>query len=653
MPGLAEDSEEASLVGREATLAMTSYTEEGTTRIKTVRIVESGATASGEPISDGIEEATIDSSLVTQFHEDAIRQTGSGVFHWLLLLFAGLGMGAENAELFVVAFLIPSAEEDLCMENTDKTCLAGVTFSWMLVGAITWGCIADRVGRRTALLVALVFNSTFGAIAAFMPNYGLLLLTRLLSAVGAGGLLPVIIVYYCEFFGRRDRGRRATWLLAGWALGGLFVALMAWAAIPRTGVALMEEKKQYFSSWRVFVLLCSLPSFAALITLIFLPESPRFLLEVGRDIEAMFVYQSVYKNNHINDDPAAQYQLTELELPTRRQLYGGFPPPPSRSVLADFVSGFEAFWSSIFRVFNPPYSHLTFALLLIWAFLAFGYYGVSLWIPEYMQLLRNEDYRSRTRVENHTIFPAHMIFNSSIENTEYEGCVFPKSEFSHIRLNHVIFRNSTFENCSFRAIESSRTFFEASVLLNTELTDTDFYDFRFQDCELINTKSVNTKGPCQLDLNFNFRLSDLFSEAMIGQAVLIPGSLVASLLMNTIGRLRVIGLSMFSTSICASAIWFLKTPTHVVIFEAAFNLAFLWGWIAVAILTAEAYPTHTRATAYGVLTGISRVAAVLGIVVFRGLPGLNLLLPSILTAVVALVIGILTVKLPETKDVLL
>ena len=51
------------------------------------------------------------------------------------------------------------------------------------------------------------------------------------------------------------------------------------------------EERAHFSSWRVFLLVCNLPSILALLGLTFMPESPRFLLEAGREIEAMRVYQ--------------------------------------------------------------------------------------------------------------------------------------------------------------------------------------------------------------------------------------------------------------------------------------------------------------------------------------------------------------------------
>ena len=53
------------------------------------------------------------------------------------------------------------------------------------------------------------------------------------------------------------------------------------------------ENKEHFSAWHQVLLVCSLPSLAAIIGFVFLPESPRYLLEAGREVEAMMVYQVI------------------------------------------------------------------------------------------------------------------------------------------------------------------------------------------------------------------------------------------------------------------------------------------------------------------------------------------------------------------------
>lgn len=73
------------------------------------------------------------------------------------------------------------------------------------------------------------------------------------------------------------------------------------------------------------------------------------------------------------------------------------------------------------------------------------FYGMSIWFPEYLRKLQSESYSSETAVEaNHYI--RNYIFNYSIENTNFESCVFHNVRFTGIVLNHVLFTNCSFIN---------------------------------------------------------------------------------------------------------------------------------------------------------------------------------------------------------------
>lgn len=106
-----------------------------------------------------------------------------------------------------------------------------------------------------------------------------------------GGTLPLAFTYLAECCPRLSRSRWVGLLVAAGALGGVYAALLAWVVVPTTGEMVVLENKEHFSAWHRFLLLCSLPALCSTVGLIFLPESPRYLVEVGRDVEAMMVYQ--------------------------------------------------------------------------------------------------------------------------------------------------------------------------------------------------------------------------------------------------------------------------------------------------------------------------------------------------------------------------
>ncbi|KAF4527248.1 hypothetical protein B566_EDAN015921 [Ephemera danica] len=306
--GPADDDENAALVSsrRSHTYTMENCEEQPPTPPR--------QPSSSDPLEYAAVSGVEEGSLLSQFHEDAIKQAGLGSFQWLLLLVAGLGLAADSVEVFVVFYILPSAEVEMCITQTEKDWMGAITFVGMMVGATLWGNLADRMGRRRTLLSALGVNAGFSVIAAFMPTYGTFMTARFCSAVGVGGSLPVAYAYYSEFLPRAERGRY---------LGGL-----NWNVL--LGLQVAEDSSEHFSAWHQFLLLCTLPCFAAIIGLIFSPESPRHLLEAGLDVEAMLVYQRIYK-------------LSELELPTKRAAgLGGYSPgSPGKSVLADMTYSIE------------------------------------------------------------------------------------------------------------------------------------------------------------------------------------------------------------------------------------------------------------------------------------------------------------------------
>lgn len=103
--------------------------------------------------------------------------------------------------------------------------------------------------------------------------------------------MPLAFAYLAECCPRLSRGRWTGILVAAGALGGVYAALLAWAVVPTTGEMVVLENKEHFSAWHRFLLLCCLPALCSTLGLVFLPESPRYLVEAGRDVEAMMVYQ--------------------------------------------------------------------------------------------------------------------------------------------------------------------------------------------------------------------------------------------------------------------------------------------------------------------------------------------------------------------------
>uniref|UniRef100_A0A3Q4HQ47 Synaptic vesicle glycoprotein 2 n=1 Tax=Neolamprologus brichardi TaxID=32507 RepID=A0A3Q4HQ47_NEOBR len=227
-------------------------------------------------------------------YEEAVERA-FGLFHWLLLVVCGWANASDAVEILCVSFLLPTARCDLQLSSSDMGLLTASIFL-MMVGGYMWGYLADQKGRRRVLIVSLTVNGLFGGLASLAPWFWLFLLMRFISGIRVGGSIPVIFSYFSEFMPRLRRGAMISCLATFWMAGNILAAL-AWLVIPRTWVYLSLGTLD-FKSWRVFVVLCSVPSItSALIFKLFMPESPKFLMEALAPIKKIF--QSPFRSRSI------------------------------------------------------------------------------------------------------------------------------------------------------------------------------------------------------------------------------------------------------------------------------------------------------------------------------------------------------------------
>uniref|UniRef100_M3ZIC8 Synaptic vesicle glycoprotein 2 n=1 Tax=Xiphophorus maculatus TaxID=8083 RepID=M3ZIC8_XIPMA len=210
-------------------------------------------------------------------YEEAVEEA-FGLFHWLLLAVCGWANASDAVEILCVSFLLPTARCNLQLSSSDMGLLTASIFL-MMVGGYMWGYLADQRGRRKVLVVSLTVNGLFGGLASVAPWFWLFLLLRFISGI-VGGSIPVIFSYFSEFMPRLRRGAMISALATFWMAGNILAAL-AWLVIPRTWARFSLGKLE-FQSWRLFVVLCSVPSTSsAVLFKLLMPESPKFLMEQG------------------------------------------------------------------------------------------------------------------------------------------------------------------------------------------------------------------------------------------------------------------------------------------------------------------------------------------------------------------------------------
>eukprot|EP00092_Neocalanus_flemingeri_P032628 GFUD01035489.1.p1 GENE.GFUD01035489.1~~GFUD01035489.1.p1 ORF type:complete len:574 (-),score=164.16 GFUD01035489.1:136-1857(-) len=319
-------------------------------------------------------------------YETAIKLAGYGSFHYWLMFVCGWANASDAVEILCISFLLPSAECDLELTPARKGWLSAILFVGMMIGGYIWGSLGDTLGRRIVLINAMLVNAAAGFFSSFSQGYYIFLVLRFLSGVGVGGSIPVVWSYYAEFQPSAKRGAALSVLASFWMVGNVTVAGLAWAIIPHE-IGWTDPASFQYNSWRIFVAISALPSFLVAIALVFMPESPRFLLCQGREEETLSVLRRIYYTNTGKD--RASYPVTSLQVER--------VSPHIVVQKQDWRSSIKECVNKAGQLFSPALYRVTLIMLVINFAIQFGYYGLWLWFPELFNKL--EQY--------HTLHPNH------------------------------------------------------------------------------------------------------------------------------------------------------------------------------------------------------------------------------------------------------
>ncbi|XP_060796450.1 synaptic vesicle glycoprotein 2Ba [Neoarius graeffei] len=590
-------------------------------------------------------------------YESIMEDCGHGRFQWILFTVLGLALMADGVECFVVAFALPSAEKDLCLSNANKGMLGLIVYVGMMLGAVVWGGLADKLGRRQCLLNALAINCIFSFLSSFSEYYGFFLFCRLCSGIGIGGSIPIVYTYFAEFLQMDKRGEHLSWLCLFWMLGGLYASFSAWGIIPHYGWSSHMRIGFRFPSWRVFVLVCLLPSLAALTGLVFMPESPRYLLENARHDEAWMILRRVHDTNwRAKGEPERVFQVSQFKAPQNQE-------DDFIEIQSETGTAFQRFMvrqmtlvkqvmKNLMSLAAPKLRLHGLFIAIVWFTMAFGYYGLSVWFPDQIKHLQYEEYMDHTKIFYREKIE-YFHFNFSLKNQIHREGRYINDRFIGMEMRNVRFEDSLFENCFFEDILSTDILFVNCTIVNTFFYNTDlWYDSKFIDCNFTNTTFVHPKVGCHL----NFQEENdilIYLVSFLGSLSVLPGNIIAGFLMDKIGRIKIIGSSMLVSSGCTFFLYLCFSPGAVISFQCLFYAACAAAWNGIEVITVELYPASNRATAFGVLNGLCKLAAIISTFIFSKFVGITKIVPILLSFSALMCGGLLAFKLPETREVIL
>ncbi|CAN7288398.1 MFS transporter [Variovorax paradoxus] len=231
-------------------------------------------------------------------------------WHWRVVVALGVAWVLDGLEVTLVGSI------GAVLERPDTLGLSAGEIGWSgsiyiagaVIGALLFGRLTDRLGRKKLFLVTLVVY-TLGTLAtAFSPNFAFFALCRFITGLGIGGEYAAINSAIDELIPARVRGR------VNLAINGSFWIGAALGA----GLSLVLLDPRVIGpvwGWRVGFALGAVLAVAILLVRRDVPESPRWLMAHGRTDEALRIVETI--------EAEVRAQHGPLALAEGRVAYGG------------------------------------------------------------------------------------------------------------------------------------------------------------------------------------------------------------------------------------------------------------------------------------------------------------------------------------------
>jgi MFS transporter, SHS family, lactate transporter len=146
-----------------------------------------------------------------------------------------LGWTLDSFDFFVVVFLVDGLAQHFQVTKSSIVLTLGATLAMRPVGALLFGILADRYGRRKPLMAVVAYFSLIEVLSGLALNYPMFFALRLLYGIGMGGFWGVGASLTLESSPTRLRGLLSGLLQGGYPLGYLLAAVAARLVLPAWG----------------------------------------------------------------------------------------------------------------------------------------------------------------------------------------------------------------------------------------------------------------------------------------------------------------------------------------------------------------------------------------------------------------------------------
>ncbi len=219
-------------------------------------------------------------------------------FHWMVMALCALLLIFDGYDLFIYGVVLPSIMQEWGLTPLQAGALGSYALFGMMFGALAFGTLADRIGRKKGIAICFALFSCATILNGFASNPTEFGICRFIAGLGCGGLMPNAVALMNEYAPKRLRSTLVAIMFSGYSVGGMLAAGVGIYMLPRFG-------------WESMFFAAAIPLLLLPLILWKLPESVGFLLRQGRHEQAREMLQKIQPGLHI--DAADQLHMSDTK----------------------------------------------------------------------------------------------------------------------------------------------------------------------------------------------------------------------------------------------------------------------------------------------------------------------------------------------------
>ncbi|MCB8817844.1 MFS transporter [Desulfosporosinus shakirovi] len=238
---------------------------------------------------------------------DGLPVSKKQMFLFVLIVFSYFFEQMDNNNF---AFIAPALIKSGFLIPSQVATITGIYFLGMTLGGLLGGFISDLIGRRKTFLTAMFIFSSMSILNGTTSDFGVFLIARAATGFGIFMMMVTSIAYIAEISPGESRGKWQSLTAAGGFCAMPIIGMISRAIIPSGPEA-----------WRIIFYIGGLGFITFFLGLIYLKESPRWLVSKGRVADAEKVVKEL---SGMDVDLSDVAKTTPPKLSTSEQLVGMF-----------------------------------------------------------------------------------------------------------------------------------------------------------------------------------------------------------------------------------------------------------------------------------------------------------------------------------------